>query len=162
MVRRFAYSRLPAFGSWNARTKANSATTKKAAIVTENLQPPRPAKMKGQRRTLSLLRGVNRSSRCHIAPRIVARLSGENRRVVEKNAVSVGCWCYSTHIRKPRRRSRTAYESRCSFAIIRRSRWGSVLGCSVVNLHFFPGGAPQVGQRTKSACFGASFFTMKG
>ena len=56
----------------------------------------------------------------------------------------------------------TAYELRCSFAIIRRSRWGSVLGCSVVNLHLFPGGAPQVGQRTKSACFGASFFTMKG
>ena len=44
-----------------------------------------------------------------------------------------------------------------SAAIKRRSRCGSVRGCPVVSLHFSPGPAPQVGQRTVSASLRVGF-----
>ena len=47
-----------------------------------------------------------------------------------------------------------------SFAINRRSRCGSVRGSPVLNSHFSPGSAPQVGQRTARICFGLSSFFM--
>ncbi len=47
-----------------------------------------------------------------------------------------------------------------SFAIILRSRWGSVRGCPVQSSHFSPGAAPQVGQRMESMSLGMAFFIM--
>ena len=49
-----------------------------------------------------------------------------------------------------------------SAAINRRSRCDSVRGWPVVSSHFSPGAAPQVGQRTASACFRLSSFFMAG
>ena len=56
----------------------------------------------------------------------------------------------------------TPFREPQSFAINRRSRCGSVRGCPVLNAHFSPGSAPQVGQRTARICFGlSSFFIAK-
>jgi hypothetical protein len=51
-----------------------------------------------------------------------------------------------------------ASETTQSAAINRRSRCGSVRGSPVVSLHFSPGAAPQVGQRTASIFFEVSSF----
>ena len=59
--------------------------------------------------------------------------------------------------RTPQLRSCT--KNYLSDAARRRSRCGSVRGRPVLSSHFSPGLAPQVGQRTDSACFSLTFIS---